>query len=1054
MRLMKKKIIYISSKERENLELNHYIFIKKDFNLNKDILNDDFSLAIIEDDEINKGDTIFLNQIIAKMLLKVPFMIVSHDFNLFEYYYRKNALDVVYDKISTNVLGIKLDKLFISDVEKGNNYSAFYNYDVLTGIFTKNFFLRTSTRLIEKYENEPLAMVCFDINNFKLYNTTFGYSAGDNLLITIAKYLEDINIKYPKTVYGRIESDIFALCCSYDDNKLMDYINCFIKNISNLTDNYSIKTAIGIYMITDSKEKIDSIYDKTKLALKACKANPALGYYIYDDKLQLESENEKFVINNFKIAMNEHQFEVYIQPKYNLLKNGYYGGEALVRWNHPEKGMISPGSFIPILEENGFIYQLDYYVWEEVLKIIRNKLDNDEKIDPISVNVSRLDLNANLADTIINLVKKYEVPVDLFNIEITESAYTERGNDLDEIIDKLHAHGFKILMDDFGSGYSSLNALKDIDIDILKVDLNFLSKEGNQGRGETILVSVIRMARYLNLPVIVEGVETEEQAELLKSIGCQMVQGYLYAKPLPVNDYFKLQNSQMFKNNAFVMEKPILLDKLWSTDSEMNLLFKNLIGAVAVYEFSNGHIDLIKFNDEYMKLFQINRDNIFNYDDILSFVLPDYKKSFTDLFEKALVTDNVEELIYKRYDFDHNVMDIDIKIKLISKNENVSVFYGSVDDITKIIEANKMLDETNKAYDIALKESNISVWELDLINNKTYSYPLDKKNVIFEKYPEDSIRYNKLDTISSQNLINLVSKLKSGVKAAHADLKITDENDNVSYTRLYYDTIFENNKPVKAIGHSIDLSKIMYIYEYYNKQQLREKDRISVSNIYLYIDLSSSMVLKAYQKGKPVERLIGPNKNIAKYFKKYIKDNENTVDFIDKNKLLEDYYMGKSKNKYELLINKKYYRLNTIVFENPNNKHIEAIIYSEDITVSTIIETMRKNIICTNYKMAGVLDIETDDLRLYQILANGDLNHVITGNYDSAFVEKMKERFKNASDIEFAKISLEKVKEEVHKGKYMTICHFDEQYILKLTITFLIEEKNKVMVLIENISFV
>lgn len=239
-----------------------------------------------------------------------------------------------------------------------------------------------------------------------------------------------------------------------------------------------------------------------------------------------------------KSALENHEFVVFYQPKYGLSDNQIAGAEALVRWKHPERGMISPGEFIPVFERNGFITKLDYYVWEQTCIQLRKWMDEGKNPLPISVNLSRVSLyNKDIVNVICNLVDSYRIPRRLFQVELTESAYNTNPKAVQDMMQRLREEGFYILMDDFGSGYSSLNVLKDIVVDVLKMDMKFFAGDDREGRGENIMAAVIRMAKWLNMPVVAEGVERIEQVEFLRSIGCEYVQGYYFAKPMPVEEY-------------------------------------------------------------------------------------------------------------------------------------------------------------------------------------------------------------------------------------------------------------------------------------------------------------------------------------------------------------------------------------------------------------------------------------------------------------------------------------------------------------------------------------
>ena len=252
-------------------------------------------------------------------------------------------------------------------------------------------------------------------------------------------------------------------------------------------------------------------------------------------------QREQQIINEMDTALEEKQFVVYFQPKYEL--DGYTprGAEALVRWKKTDGTMVSPGEFIPVFEKNGFIIKLDYYVWDQVCQLIATALRAGRKPDPISVNVSRVNLyNPNFLESLVNLVEKYRIPPEYLHLELTESVFSDTENVILNAVNYLHKAGFTILMDDFGSGYSSLNVLKDIDLDVLKIDMKFLSKGKDDGRGEKILAAVIQMAKALDMPVIAEGVEEKKQVQMLKRLGCNYIQGYYFAKPMPQEDYERL----------------------------------------------------------------------------------------------------------------------------------------------------------------------------------------------------------------------------------------------------------------------------------------------------------------------------------------------------------------------------------------------------------------------------------------------------------------------------------------------------------------------------------
>ena len=414
-------------------------------------------------------------------------------------------------------------------------------YDALTGVYNKKKFFEVTHEMLVSHPNKDFAFVRFDIDRFKLINTFFGMQEGDRLLKYIASELKRFSLGNTLFTYGRIEADVFCICLAYDENTAKLLLATARETLENYDLNYSIVPSFGIYIVEDKELPVHAMFDMATLASKQCKESYVEFYSIYNDVLSETLIREQEITNEMDFALENGQFQLYLQPKYNLKTGLPNGAETLVRWIHPVKGIISPNDFIPLFERNGFISKLDFYIWEKACQLIKHWIDSGYNPLPISVNVSRVNLyNPKLENTLINLVKKYDIPPYLLNLELTESAYTDNPAIIKMIMTRLHKYGFIVMMDDFGSGYSSLNVLKDIHIDILKLDMKFLSNNDNPERGESILSSIIEMAHKLNITVIAEGVETESQATFLNNVGCDHVQGFYFAKPMPIDNYEEL----------------------------------------------------------------------------------------------------------------------------------------------------------------------------------------------------------------------------------------------------------------------------------------------------------------------------------------------------------------------------------------------------------------------------------------------------------------------------------------------------------------------------------
>lgn len=412
-------------------------------------------------------------------------------------------------------------------------------YDELTGIYNKQAFYTKTKEMLLDNPDKNFDLLRINIERFKVLNDLFGESTGDKLLRYIGKFLKEINL--PLCVSGRLYADNFVVCyeAGKGDSRRM------INTLQMVADSFAINNrtilSFGLYRIDDKTMPVSVMCDRANMALWKAKGNFKNPYCEYDEKMRQQVLKEQKIINAMEMAIQNKEFTLYLQPKYNIEKGTIIGAEALVRWISQENGFISPGDFIPVFENNGFVYEVDKFIWEESCRYLRKWLDEGREVHPISVNVSRIDLyDPKLVKHLVDLREKYQLPSQYLELEITESAYTEDPEQIITITRQLREAGFVILMDDFGTGYSSLNMLKDIQIDVLKLDMGFLKSSDYSAKGGNILTAILKMAESLKMQTIAEGVETKEQVEFLKSIGCKYVQGFYYSKPLPVGEFEKL----------------------------------------------------------------------------------------------------------------------------------------------------------------------------------------------------------------------------------------------------------------------------------------------------------------------------------------------------------------------------------------------------------------------------------------------------------------------------------------------------------------------------------
>ncbi|MDL0213027.1 bifunctional diguanylate cyclase/phosphodiesterase, partial [Clostridioides difficile] len=413
--------------------------------------------------------------------------------------------------------------------------------DKVTHIGNQNKFYRECSKYLLDKPSLNYIIVYFDINNFKMINDTFGYEFGDNLLITIAKALKEELTE--GEVFARLSSDYFAIFCDYKNgrNKIIRKLDSIRNNIeSNLSIVFEISLCVGIYFVEEDEVDIQKAVNKANMARSVAKGKN-INYAIYNEDVRNKLSEESMILDDIKIALVKNQFEVYYQPKFSLVNGEMIGSEALIRWNHPEHGFISPAVFIPIAEKSKLILKIGRFVFEKVCTDLSEWKKQGKKIVPVSVNLSRVELyQPDIVKFINKTIQMYNLSSDLIEIEITETVAINELNILKNVLNELRKYGFSISMDDFGTGYSSISCLRDMPIDILKLDKSFLDGIEHDERSRNIAKSIVSLAKSLDLVVIIEGVESKEQAELMKQFGCDLVQGFYFARPMPAKNFLDL----------------------------------------------------------------------------------------------------------------------------------------------------------------------------------------------------------------------------------------------------------------------------------------------------------------------------------------------------------------------------------------------------------------------------------------------------------------------------------------------------------------------------------
>lgn len=415
--------------------------------------------------------------------------------------------------------------------------------DPLTHMPNRDSFIQMTEDMLLSHPNQSYALIRMDIDKFRLINQMYGTKEGDHILRYIGvKIQEWAGPVLENGTYCRISSDLFCVCMPAEANEIQEMIDFIQASLHAYPLKFDMVMSFGVYITceADREEQVPilTLMDRAESAQRTVKDSYVNHVAYYDNVIRKKEIAEQIITSEMKKALETNQFQVYLQPKCEMDTGKIIGSEALVRWIHPSQGIISPGEFIPVFEKNGFISQLDYFMLRETCKIIRRWLDEGIRACPVSVNVSRTDLyNPNLLEQIQECVAEFDVPHELIAFELTESAFVSDNMQLYNLARLLQENHFHVMMDDFGSGYSSLNSLREIPVDVLKIDLKFLPPSSDDWKGNVILHSIVDMANQLGLEVIVEGVETVEQARFLLSIGCRNAQGFYFYRPMPVSEY-------------------------------------------------------------------------------------------------------------------------------------------------------------------------------------------------------------------------------------------------------------------------------------------------------------------------------------------------------------------------------------------------------------------------------------------------------------------------------------------------------------------------------------
>lgn len=602
----------------------------------------------------------------------------------------------------------------------------YQEYDKPTGLFNKGAFCQKSAALLTQSPESSYDIICVDIERFKLVNDLYGMERGDDLLRYVALELSRAYAG-PDAVLARISNDVFALCIPRVDSEELK--KTVLEIFQNCPVEMTVTPAIGICHVLDHTLPVTQMCDWAIMALDSIKHNYLDHMSVYESSLRSNLLEEQEILNSMEAALKNREFILYFQPKCNMNTGKIIGAEALVRWRHPEKGIVSPVRFVPIFERNGFIKQVDYYVWEETAAFLRRWIDGGHVPVPISVNVSRIDFfGMDVCAVMDGILQKYGLPPELLELEITESAYASRPQEIIDTSRKLMDRGFTILMDDFGSGYSSLNMLNDIDVNILKMDMGFLEQDSQKSRD--ILESVVHMAKWLNLPTIAEGVQTKEQVDFLLGIGCAYAQGFYYYAPMPAEEFQSLLDDPERTDHSSDLklrpEQEQYLDfhDLFHQDMMSDRLMGNILGAIALYSFDSdkGALLLMRGNEEYYHLTRLAGVANTPGQDLLAAVAPEDRPGFLEaLVRLQSAQDERGEALQIRPAAAAPVSWLQFRLFRLAKQGDRDIFYAALSDVTAQMEAMEALQISEQRFQVAMESTHIIVFDLD-VETRTATY--------------------------------------------------------------------------------------------------------------------------------------------------------------------------------------------------------------------------------------------------------------------------------------------------------------------------------------------
>ena len=606
--------------------------------------------------------------------------------------------------------------------------------DSVTNLLLEKEFLLNAQELINNKPDANWCLISIDIEHFRFFDEWYGRESGDNLLAKIGALLAERE-KVFHGLTGYFGKDDFAVVMPYDQDKIKKTFEDVKEIIFSFGATAGFLPAFGVAMIEKGLSLVDA-FDRSTIASAKAKSDIRNRICVYTPEMQFLTQKEYRLLSEFMQALKNDEITFYLQPQCRISSKKVVGVEALARWIKKDGTIIPPGDFIPVLEKYGFIPDLDQYIWEKVCASLSEWYNAGHKCVPCSINVSRADLfSLDINKKLTELTEKYKIPCNLLKVEITESSYVEASDLVDALVDKLRTKGFSVLMDDFGSGYSSLNMLSNLKLDAIKLDARFLRIEDDaDSKALHILESVVNMAKTIGLPIIVEGVETQFQSDFLEDLGCRYSQGFFFHRPMSIENFRNLiVDESMIDDRGFVakLNEQVrireFLDKNIYSDSMLN----NIIGPVAFYSWDGRKTDIVRFNEQFYKSVHVPEFSE-RLEFIEQFIHPDDCVKMHDAFRFAMqdkLNGHCETLRF--FTPNGTILSFYMHFYYLGKKEGGERFYGSAQNVTELTD----LKEEVKLIANYSKDSMVFLRKID--DKWYYSVASRGLSDIFDITPEE-----------------------------------------------------------------------------------------------------------------------------------------------------------------------------------------------------------------------------------------------------------------------------------------------------------------------------